>query len=178
MNKNGCATITFVSILLWTIILMAVGCLSCNSAKKAQKHYDIAKEANLVVVADNARKDFPCTTLKVDTIKGKDSVIVNEKIVPQYVTVTDTVIVEGRPVIQTKYKYVDCNCKDSIIYQPQFITKTVEDSAKVLVAKSETEKVKKDLSKSDKLKSVWKILALVFIGLFAFSLLLKYVFKI
>lgn len=146
---------------------------SCDSIKKAQKHYNIAKSANVAIVADNARKDFPCTTLKVDTIKGKDSIIISEKIVPQYVPVTDTMILYGKPITRTKYKYVNCKCTDSIIYQPQFITKVVEDSAKILIAKSETEKIKSHLSKSDKTKSVWKTLSFVFIGLFTFSLLLN-----
>ena len=145
LNKNGCLLLFGYFVLLTVLVIF--GC-SCNSTKQAQKHYDKAKEKSIIVVADNARKDFPCTTTKADTTWGKDSIISIERTITQEVSVYITDTIEGKPITIVKTVKADCKCKDSIIYQSQFITKTVEDSAKILIAENKASDIQKIATKA------------------------------
>ena len=113
-------------------LILAIVCVIClASCKTASELYNKAKDKDIVKVAELARTDFPCTTIKVDSVKTVD----------------------------TLYKTIDVQCPDTIQYRidsfetsvavkvpvyikvkvPELVTKTitvtkvVEDSAKIFL---------------------------------------------
>lgn len=54
--------------------ILAIACVACLfSCKTAEQLYTKAKDKDDVKVAELARKDFPCTTVSIDTIRTVDT---------------------------------------------------------------------------------------------------------
>ncbi len=141
------------------VVIMVFFC-SCSPAKQAQKYYDKAKGKSLVTVAENTRKDFPCTVTDSDTIT----------------TVTDSLVYIDCPEMPSNNREEDYTSPGSVKSNPpksgvlitanspqikwsnsttykvpvhlpvrtMYIRTTIEDSAKIYVLlKEQTQQVQK-----------------------------------
>jgi len=168
-NINAIQFKLIIAYLLLIVILILLG--SCNPSKQALKLYDKAKNKDIITVANAIRTDFPCITQK-DTLRI-DSIIVNERI--------DSISVPCVNENDTVWKRVPCKCKENTVYQTKILK--VRDSVEIFLVKNEAEKVKKEAQKQiDKLnkenrkleagRNTWRVVAIVFIGIVAGSVLL------
>jgi len=133
---RGFKLIMWYVVAAFAVIALLVGLASCNSAKQAQRHYDLAKKKNIVIVARNARNDWPCITTKRDTL-WRDSIQVKDRIVPQLVQVECPDTAQGAKPGSTMPVMVkaDCHCEDSSIVNWAYITDYIEDSSKLFDAR-------------------------------------------
>jgi hypothetical protein len=108
--------------------LLAIACAACLfSCKSPEKLYNKAKAKDEVKVAELARKDFPCTTTKIDSVRTVDTLydlievecppsetrvdsfetistkIVKVKVPREVVTIRTTLKVEDSAKIKTMY---------------------------------------------------------------------------
>jgi hypothetical protein len=65
---NGCGFAFATSIVLWVVIIALLA-----SCKTSEQLYTKAKEKDIVKVAELARRDFPCTTTKIDSVITVDT---------------------------------------------------------------------------------------------------------
>lgn len=151
---------------IYFLVLLLLLIFGCNSAKQSQKHYDISKRKNIVTLAENVHKDFPCIT-KSDTVII-DSIVVNERIVPQYFPYYIYDTITGKT--DTAWVKGDCKVKDTIIYKTREVK--VLDSAFILLAKDQVERVKasalEQINKTRKIeqgRDTWRVVAFIFIGI-------------
>jgi hypothetical protein len=127
--------------------LLAIACAACLfSCKSPEKLYNKAKAKDEVKVAELARKDFPCTTTKIDSVRTVDTLYdlieVECPDVNDYakdssgkwplVRVTPTTSPKVKPNIKT-------------VYVPRYIEtlrieKSKEDSAKIKTMYEEIQK--------------------------------------
>lgn len=179
MDK-GIKLILWYVICVFAILMLTIGLFSCNPVKKANKYYEKAKKASVITVAQRTRQDWPCVTTKVDTVHGKDSVVIRDTTIYQqvYADCPDTAK-NAAPGKTIKVPIlVQCNCKDSIVYRPLYITNTVEDSANIFIANTERDKALKKSEKYERRAHTKTAIIAVLIGLFALYLLLTRMFKL
>lgn len=181
MKKLNWTFIPFWFIYLFMIAMLIIGLASCNSVKQATKHYEKAKDKNIVTVASLVRKDWPCVTTKIDTLisikQGKTDTLRSE--VTYYADCPDTAknapknSVIKVPVKVPQFIYVKNN---DTVFLTQ--TKLVEDSAKIFIAQKEAVKAKKDVDKYQSRSKTKGWIIAVLIGLFLIYILLTKTFKI
>lgn len=103
------------------------------SCKTAEQLYTKAKDKDDVKVAELARKDFPCTTTKIDSIITVD-------------TLYDSIEVECDPIIRTRvdsFETVTVNTVKVRVPRELVTIRTlqkVEDSAKIKIMYAELQK--------------------------------------
>jgi hypothetical protein len=103
------------------------------SCKTSEQLYNKAKVKDLVKVAELARKDFPCTTTKIDSVTTVD-------------TVYDLIEVPCDPVIQTRVDSFETIVVNTVkVKVPRQLTTIriqhkVEDSAKIKTMYAEIQK--------------------------------------
>ena len=158
-------------------ILLTVSCIACLfSCKTSEQLYNKAKAKpnGEVKVAELARKDFPCTTTKIDSIITVD-------------TLYDSIEVECAPVIRTRVDSFETVVvsKVKVRVPRELVTirtlQKVEDSAKIKIMYAELQKAaaiivaerklmeqqKLETENERKAKDKWKKWALIGWGIIA-----------
>lgn len=175
MKKINIASILFWLVYFGMLIMLMIGCLSCNTAKQATKHYNKAKDKNIVTVATLARKDWPCITTKKDTTityrQGKTDTLIESRVV--YADCPDTARNAPKNSIikvpvNVPYKVYIKNT--DTVYRD--ITKSVEDSSKIFTANQRTAEAEKRADKVEAGRNTWRVVSLLFIGLFVLAMIL------
>jgi len=125
---NGCGFSFATSIVLLVVIIALLA-----SCKTSEQLYTKAKAKDEVKVAELARKDFPCTTTKIDSIITVD-------------TLYDSIEVECAPVIKTRVDSFETVVVSKVkVRVPREVVTirtqlTIEDSAKIKVMYAEIQK--------------------------------------
>ena len=132
-----------------TMLLMS-SMIGCYTPKKALKELNKALDKQPNAVAEFTRKEFPCIDLKNDTVTKVEYEFL-EVACPG--VVTEPVKLDTVFVTKNKTYYVE---KQKIIAIPSktiYITKTIEDSAKIKVIAGQLANVMKDRDYYEKKQS-------------------------
>lgn len=127
-NLNGCGIAFATSVLLWIVVIVFF-----TSCKTSEQLYNKAKVKDLTKVAELSRKDFPCTTTKIDSIITVD-------------TLYDSIEVECAPVIRTRVDSFETIVVNTVkVRVPRELVtirtlQKVEDSAKIKIMYAELQK--------------------------------------
>ena len=133
-------------------ILLTVSCIACLfSCKTSEQLYNKAKAKpnGEVKVAELARKDFPCITTKIDSIRTID-------------TLYDSIEVECAPIIRTRVDSFETVVVSKVkVRVPREVitirtTEKVEDSAKIKIMYAELQKAAAIIVAERKLTAEYK----------------------
>lgn len=167
---------TLIQLIIIGIVIMCFS--SCYNSKKATEQVNKANDKFPEVVAKVARDKYPCTeVLKPDTtVVYSDSLVFVEVECPDTIKTETVVKVDTVNNVITKTIRVPVNMP----VQTKYITQYFEDSAKLFLltqsinkANAANEKLQasndtlqKKVSRKSKENWIWRVIALVFIGLF------------
>jgi hypothetical protein len=123
--------VSIIPLIFYTLLAIAsAACLF--SCKSPEKLYNKAKAKDEVKVAELARKDFPCTTTKIDSVRTVD-------------TLYDLIEVECPPIETRVDSFETISTKIVKVKVPREVVtirtvETIEDSAKIKVMYAEIQK--------------------------------------
>jgi phosphate/sulfate permease len=143
--------VSIIPLIFYTLLAIAsAACLF--SCKTPEKLYNKAKAKDEVKVAELARKDFPCTTTKIDSVRTVDTLY--DLIEVECPDTNDYAADTGRKVLPPTGK-VKPNIKT--VYVPREVVtirtvETIEDSAKIKIMYAEIQKAAAMIVAERKLK--------------------------
>lgn len=128
-------------------IIAAVLILSLFGCKTSEQLYDKAKVKDLTKVAELARRDFPCTTTKIDSVTTVDTLydFIEVDCAPPTVDSFETVVVKTVKVLVPR-KLVTIR-----------ILQKIEDSAKIKVMYAEIQKAAAMIANERKVSATYKM---------------------